>query len=256
MDELFVGGDLRECEVLHGFAVSGLRGLVPVDEPLERGFEAKVWSPAKIGVGFAGVEAEVGGFVDAGILIEYPGSVAAPEGRHLVCDPGDGLGVVVVGAEVVGSGEFRIVREQLLGEEEVAVERLEHVLPGADRVRVADADGLAGLEAADEVGDEAVGGPVAAADDVAGAGGGEGDCVLGKLATREIGLAVGGGDDLGAGLGAGVGIVAAERIGLAVGPEPFLVLVALVGGDDDDGADGGRAADGSSTRAVPMTLVS
>jgi hypothetical protein len=66
-------------------------------------------------------------------------------------------------------------REEVLGEEDVAVEGIEDVLPGADGVRAADADGRAGEEAADEVGDEAVGRPVAAADDVAGAGGGEGD---------------------------------------------------------------------------------
>ena len=98
------------------------------------------------------------------------------------------------------------------------MERFEDVLPGADGEGAADADGLACEEAADEVGDEAVGGPVAAADDVAGARGGEGDAVFGELVDGEEGLAVGGGDDLGAGLGAGVGVVAAEGVGLAVGP--------------------------------------
>ena len=49
------------------------------------------------------------------------------------------------------------MREQeLFGEQDVAVEGLEDVLPGADGVGAADADGLAGEEAADEVGDEAV----------------------------------------------------------------------------------------------------
>ena len=62
----------------------------------------------------------------------------------------------------------------MFGEGDVAVEGLEDVLPGADGVRAADADGLAGEEAADEVGDEAVERPVASADDVAGAGGGDG----------------------------------------------------------------------------------
>ena len=65
--------------------------------------------------------------------------------------------------------------EEFFGEKDVAVKGLEDVLPGADGVGMANADGLAGEEAADEVGEKAVGGPVAAADDVAGAGSGDGD---------------------------------------------------------------------------------
>jgi hypothetical protein len=202
---------------------AGLPGAVPGDEPFEGGFEAEAGGPAEVGAGAAGVELEVAGFVDAGVFVEDPGGAVAPEGGHLFDDPGDGLGVVVGGAEVVGGGEAGgVVGEQVLGEADVAVQGLEDVLPGADGVGAADADGLAGEEAADEVGDEAVERPVAAADDVAGAGGGEGDVVLGEFGGGEEGLAVGGGDDLGAGLGAGVGIVAAEGVGLAVGAEGFV----------------------------------
>jgi hypothetical protein len=144
----------------------------------------------------------------------------------------------------LSDGLLSIGDEELLSEADVAVEGLEDVLPGADGVRAANADGLAGEEAADEVGDEAVGGPVAATDDVASAGGGDGDAVLGEFGDGEIRLAVGGGDDFGARLGARVGVVAAQRVGLAVAPHPFLVLVAFVGGDGDHGADGWGAADG------------
>ena len=196
---------------------AGLRGSVPGDEPLEGGFEVEAGVPGEFGAGAAGVELEVAGFVDAGVGVEDPGGAVAPEVCHLLDDPVDGLGVVVGGAEVEGGGEAGgSCGEEMFGEEDVAVEGLEDVLPGADGVGAADADGLAGEEAADEVGDEAVGGPVAAADDVAGAGGGDGDVVLGEFGDGEVGLAVGGGDDLGAGLGAGVGVVAAEGIGFAV----------------------------------------
>ena len=85
------------------------------------------------------------------------------------------------------------------------MEGFEDVLPGADGVRVADEDGGAGEEAADEVGDEAVDGPVASADDVAGAGGGDGYSVVGDFVGVEVALAEGCGGDFGAGLGAGVG---------------------------------------------------
>ncbi len=56
--------------------------------------------------------------------------------------------------------------------------------------------------------------------------------------------AIGGGDQLGAAFAAAVGIVSAHRLVLAIGPVPLLILVALVAGDDDDGADARRAADG------------
>ncbi len=55
-----------------------------------------------------------------------------------VGDPGDGLGIGFGGAEVVGggvaSGVGAVGGEELFGEEDVAVEGLEDVLPGADGV--------------------------------------------------------------------------------------------------------------------------
>lgn len=49
-----------------------------------------------------------------------------------------------------------VVGEELLGEEDVAGQRFEDVLPGADGEETAIADGLAGEEAPDQVGDEAI----------------------------------------------------------------------------------------------------
>ena len=66
------------------------------------------------------------------------------------------------------------------------------------------------------------------------------DAVLGVPRGVEEGIAVGGGDEFGAALAAAVGIVAAHRVVLAIAPEPFAVLVALVAGDDDHRADGRR----------------
>ncbi len=239
--ELFVGGDLVEGEAVHVGA--GLPGFVPVDEPVEGGVELEARVPGELGAGAAGVEFEVAGFVDGGVFVEDPGGVVAPVLDHAGDDPADGLGVVVGGAEVEGGGVAGGAGgEEVLGELDVAEDGFEDVLPGADGVGAADADGLAGEEAADEVGDEAVGGPVAAADDVAGACGGDGAVVVGDAVDGEVTLAEGGGDDLGAGLGAGVGVVAAERVGFAVAPEPLFVFVALVGGDAYHGSHAWRAA--------------
>ena len=44
-------------------------------------------------------------------------------------------------------------------------------------------------------------------------------------------------DDFSAGLAGAVGIVAAERLVLPIGPKPFTILIALVGRDHDDGAN-------------------
>ncbi len=60
--------------------------------------------PVEVVVGAGGVEFEVAGFVDAGVGVENPSGSVAPEGGHLVDDPGDGLSVGVGGAEVVGGG--------------------------------------------------------------------------------------------------------------------------------------------------------
>ena len=56
--------------------------------------------------------------------------------------------------------------------------------------------------------------------------------------------AIGGGYQFGASLAAAVRIVAAHRLMLTVGPVPLLIFVALVAGDDDDGAHAGSVADG------------
>ena len=98
----FVGLDLVEGEGVHVGA--GLPGAVPLDEPLEGGFEVEAGGPVEVGVGAAGVELEVAGFVGAGVRVEDPGGSVAPEGGHLFDDPADGLGVVFGGAEVVGGG--------------------------------------------------------------------------------------------------------------------------------------------------------
>src|SRR5579871_4504897 len=59
--------------------------------------------------------------------------------------------------------------QQAVGEQQVAPRSVEDVLPGADGFGVANQHWLAAFEAADQVGNQAVGGPVAAADDVSGA---------------------------------------------------------------------------------------
>src|ERR1039458_5742326 len=93
---------LAESEGVH--IGSGLPCAIPLDEPLEGGFEAEAGFPAKVGAGAGGIQLEVAGLVDAFLLVDNPGSSVAPEGGHFFDDPAHGFGVVVKGAEVVGGG--------------------------------------------------------------------------------------------------------------------------------------------------------
>ena len=83
--------------------------------------------------------------------------------------------------------------------------------------------------------------PVAAADDVSGAGRGA-IWRIHRIAEKrfEIGMR----DDLGAALGSAVGIVAAQMVGFTIAPHPFVVAVRLVTGDADHGLNRRRHAHG------------
>ena len=159
---------------------------------------------------------------------------------------GDGGAEVEAGGEGVegcGGGAGEIVGSGVdgCGELEVAAEGFEDVLPRAGGVGVADGDGLASEDGADGVGDDAVGGPVAAADDIAGAGAGDAD---GGVRGVEERAAVGGDGDFRGPFASAVGVVTAHGVGFAVGVEPLAVFVALVGGDHDDGAGTGGETEG------------
>ena len=114
---------------------------------------------------------------------------------------------------------------QVLGEPQIAAQRVEHVLPRTHGLRVADPKWLTGLDRPDRVREQPVLAPVAAADHVAGAGGRE----RGGAVAGEERRPVGRGDELGACLRARIGIISAEGIAL---DEPLGgqagILVALV----------------------------
>ena len=152
-------------------------------------------------------------------------------------DPADRLGVVVIRAEIPAFGESGAFNAKLFRQHQIPRQRFQHMLPGSCRQRRADGKRAPGIECAQEIRNQPIRRPVAAADDVAGTGAGQMDagCV-------EEGGAVSGGDQFGTGLAAGIGIGAAHGFVFAVGPDPFAVVVALVGGDVDHGLDAGRLA--------------
>ena len=121
----------------------------------------------------------------------------------------------------------------MLDQEQVATERIEHVLPRPYGVGIAHAQRHPGLHGAHDVGDQPVPAPVTSADHVAGARGGH----PGRVLSGEERPPVGGREELGAGLGARVRIAAAERIALdEPSRRPRGVLVALVRSHDHDRA--------------------
>ena len=201
--------------------------------------------PAELVKGPVPGKVEAAGLVGCGCIgFVYP--AAWPVHHDLLDQCADGLVGRERGAEVVGSASLLQRRavaglQRLVlvrGELQVTGEGLQHMLPGARGGGVAHRDGLAVLQVADAVWDDAVFCPVAAADDVAGAGGGDADSRrLARVRRVEIGAAIGGDGQLGGGLAGAIGVVAAEGVILAVGAEPFAVFVALVGGDTDRGAD-------------------
>ena len=70
-------------------------------------------------------------------------------------------------AEIVGVVNAG-ARQRLLGQEQVAPQRLEHVLPRADRARMADREGATGRDRPEDVRHDAVDGEVPPAYHVAG----------------------------------------------------------------------------------------
>ena len=85
--------------------------------------------------------------------------------------------VFFIWAEVVGGGKSRRAwrsGKQLFRKAHVSVQRFENMLPRTYGMWTANAYGLTRKEASDEIGDKTIGRPVASADDVAGAAGGEG----------------------------------------------------------------------------------
>src|SRR6202043_2627496 len=169
------GADLLEGGGAHVVALAQAR--VPIDDGLQSLGKPPGGVPAEVSASTRGVELELARLVWVGTFVVGDAQLIWPQLGHAPHYPADLPRVVVGGAEVPSAGKVGGI-PQCLSEHEIAGERVEHVLPRANGIGVADVDGLAGERGAHDVGDAPVGGPVAAADHVAGAGGGEA-CAVG-----------------------------------------------------------------------------
>jgi hypothetical protein len=117
---------------------------------------------------------------------------------------------------------------QRLQEHQIPRQTVEHVLPGARRLRVAQHQRLTGQRRAHDIGDQPVLGEIAAADHVAAPHGGQ------RRARRlEIRGAVAGHQKLAPRLGGRIGILAAQPVVFREGTAGIVVVIDLVGGDHE-----------------------
>ena len=99
--------------------------------------------------------------------VHLPGGALAPASCQLLDDPLHGFYIVAIRAEVPRFGKSRAIGVEAFCQCQVAVQRLQHVLPGSGGMRVADLHGAVGRKGFWDVGDQAVPGPVTAANHVA-----------------------------------------------------------------------------------------
>ena len=200
--------------------------------------------PVETAGGFVPAEAELARLDLAGVRVSLHPAAAAPEIDQLVGNFRRRNPFLLRRPEVPGAAEGDFAGQQLAPELQVAAERHQDMLPGTDAMWVADEDGGVVHECFHAVWHQAVGGKVAAADDVAGPDGDDGHTVLGIAARWEISVAVGADGELRHRLGSAVGVGPTQPVPLAVTPDPFLIFIHLVGGDGDEGADSVGGADG------------
>src|SRR5579862_522786 len=218
--------DLRQRFLVHISAL--LPTAIPVHRPLECFFDAQPSLPIQFCSRLARVQAQTMRFMKIPGGVRLPCSAIAPQADKLVRDALHAPWVFVAGAKIVSSGVFRFLCEQLFRKYDVATDRIEHMLPGACGAGTPDQHRLLLLKSSNQVRNQAVFGPVAPSNHIPGARGRDGDGVFSQPFQWKERAPIRCGNQLCAGLAGGVGIVTAERVALAIGPGPFMVLVALV----------------------------
>src|ERR1019366_1166058 len=99
-------------------------------------------------------------------IILYPARAFAPSVGQTIHDPRYWLGIFVIWTEVPGFAISRALFPELFRQHQIAGQRLQNILPGANGVRVANAHRLASHDGAHDVGNEPIFRPVAATNHV------------------------------------------------------------------------------------------
>ena len=125
--------------------------LGPVNDELQRVIETQRRMPIKAAACLGYIELQVVGFVRMRTGVKLPPRALAPHRSHLLDDPANGLGVFVVGSEVPALGIAGAVLKKAFGQHEIAAQGLQHMLPGAYGVGVADIYAFALFEGREDV---------------------------------------------------------------------------------------------------------
>src|ERR1700722_7665813 len=152
-----------------GHVVSMIPGAIPFRRPFQCGFDSPPALPSELDTRLAGIQPENLILMYAGNGIANPGRAVAPHAHEFGSDAFDRPDVLIAGSEVVCGSKTRRLGEEFLRQHEVAVQRIEHVLPRTDGVGPPDQNGLIRSESADQIWNKPVLGPITSADDIAGA---------------------------------------------------------------------------------------
>ncbi len=132
-----------------------------MERPVERCLETEARTPAEFGMRVAGIEFQVASLVNPGSIVADPRRSGPPETDKPVSDAFDGPCVVVAGTKVKSGGRPGCFRQGGVRKSDVALKRLEHMLPGSYCFRAANEDRISRFKTANEVRHQTIFGPVA-----------------------------------------------------------------------------------------------
>ena len=127
---------MLESDVAH-VAADGRR-LVPSDNMFEGLSKIPAWMPVETCPRLGAVQLQIGSLVRLWLAIQLPPRFRPPKTGELLDDPLHGSCIVFTGAKIEPFGEFVPFEIKLFGQCEIATQGFEHMLPGADGIRIAD----------------------------------------------------------------------------------------------------------------------
>jgi hypothetical protein len=116
----------------HGQAAhirAGLPLLRPFNDHLQCRFQAQGWLPAKMRTDFRDIQLQISRFMRMLAAVILPHCAFAPQSGHLLDDPADRLGIILVRTKVPSLGESDTILVQAFGQRQVAAQRFQHMLP-------------------------------------------------------------------------------------------------------------------------------
>src|ERR1051326_8608898 len=143
-------------------------GAIPIDRPGNRGLDIETRRPAETRTRFRAVELQDLRFVRLRRRIQLIGRAITPQCNHAIHNRTDRAYVSIIGAEVPCFREGQATfATKVLGQEHIAVQRVEDELPRTRRPRIAYLWLAARRKSSDEVRKESVARPVATANHIA-----------------------------------------------------------------------------------------